>query len=290
MSMSVQILSTCRYEFQPLSAEVPGETKKIVLKRPDMPHPNVVVRYVFSNQDGDNGKFVPGAGISERGPIVMSRGVVYLAAFLKPAFLASETGGDDFYFNFGENDGKAGELPGDKLQAATVKISFQASGDSNFQPPEDKPAVRSFPPSLIPNEAKLNLADQRFASARANKSSVKIEIPAVKSPGPKQNPFYIEQSVVIHVLNQEGHLICTMDLDRNQSITLSEGTSEGVSSIEDITLLALISLAGQDDRIIVDRGPDRSKGLQAGELDVVLNFKIGDPVTDASVTVSSRNP
>jgi hypothetical protein len=261
--MALQFLSTCLEQY---SIEITEDepSKVVTVSAVQDPLPNVLVT-VYYTYNGSYGYFGEPQSSPPAGIVVNENSKVYLIAALKPAFV-QKNGDNEFVFDFGMDDGTGEDFDG--TEAARVIFSF-SSGETEEDYEANTESVVSFPlaplNSLHVSDWLLHLEDSHFDNVAASNSYVTITIPINDNEEEAENSNLIEQMVELHLLDSSGNLRCVMDLNKNAQVTL-EYAAHG------FTMIALIKGHVDEDN------PDQ------------YNFEIGDPITDASVSVSSRNP
>jgi hypothetical protein len=238
-------------------------TPQIVTVSPTMvPLPNVVVigLYTFN---GSFGYFKHDFMVRQSmATTVTVDSEVNLVAALKPEFISEANG--VFTFDFGVGDGTGQDFSGD--EGARVEFTFHSASNPNQYAPHVG-ATKAFPlypfNSNVAREYLLHLDDSHFNGLAASNKSVTITVPN-STPG-SLNSRLIEQMVELHIFDKHGALKCIMDIGLNQTITVNYET-------DGFTMAAFIK-----------GHPDSTNSANT-------IFEIGDPITDASVSVSSRNP
>jgi hypothetical protein len=288
--MSIQLFPSCVYVLSPENNSI------IDVAVVNHDHP-IAVKYVFDrrspgNQVGDSDPSgqIDSGGLSNL-PIQdqeLEPGQKFLmAGYFNPE--TPEGRGNSFTVKFGVGDGHSRDF-GENV-AADLELLFgneSTSGPSRRQggPGHREPPVH--PEALLSEESVLDLS----SIAPNTSTSVKITIPANPraSASNNQNSHKIEQSVIIHILNANHNLLYTMSLLRNQEVTVSVSDQPSLNSIGEIKILALADIKTRVDND--QQVPDRTKreNKPNGAFEDSISFRIGDPITDASVKVSSRNP
>jgi hypothetical protein len=282
--MSIQLFPSCVYVLSPENNSI------IDVAVVNHDHP-IAVKYVFDRRSPGNqvGDSDPSGQIDSGGlgslPIsdeILNTGQKFLmAGYFNPE--TPEGRGNSFSVKFGVGDGESRDF-GENV-AADLELLF--GNDSSSSPSPDRGGHRQppkHPEGLLSEESVLDLS----SIAPSSSTSVKITIPAAGEG--HRNSHKIEQSVIIHVLDANHNLLYTMSLARNQEVTVSVSDQRSLESIGDIKLLALADIKTRVDND--PQVPERTKreNKPNGAFDDSISFRIGDPITDASVSVSSRNP
>jgi hypothetical protein len=282
--MSIQLSPNCVYVLSPSNNSI------IDVAVVNHDHP-IAVKYVFDRRSPGNqvGDSDPSGQIDSGGlgslPIsdeILNTGQKFLmAGYFNPE--TPEGRGNSFSVKFGVGDGESRDF-GENV-AADLELLF--GNDSSSSPSPDRGGHRQppkHPEGLLSEESVLDLS----SIAPSSSTSVKITIPAAGEG--HRNSHKIEQSVIIHVLDANHNLLYTMSLARNQEVTVSVSDQRSLESIGDIKLLALADIKTRVDND--PQVPERTKreNKPNGAFDDSISFRIGDPITDASVSVSSRNP
>jgi hypothetical protein len=289
--MSIQVSPSCIYRLNPT------KRSKITVAYQAVEHP-MVMKYLFlSGREVTPGairRLRPEWNPEQVGPSskILNPGDKFkMAGYFIPQ-VTKESRPNTFTVKFGVGDGVVGDF-GENVAAHLNLVFSDATGANQYTSP-NRPVIA--PDGLIAREAVLQFSGSPGASESiglvfdpgTNPQSVTISIPEA-APGQK-NALKIEQSVIVHVLDRTNNLICTMAMGGNESIQLSVANLPNVNSIDDIKLLALADIISYSNidpefpqRVTRQNGSD-------GEFTDTVHYRIGDPITDASVSVSSRNP